>query len=142
MDELYSKDILRLTMMIPNEGRMADPDITVEKHSRICGSKLILDAKCAAGRITDFAIKVEACALGQSACGLLGPRLTELTVDDLVTARSLLSDILSAKRDAPLSDDPLLGQWAGFAVYHTARDHKSRHPSILLIFDAAIEVLK
>ena len=44
LDALYNSRILRLATQIPFTERLENPDVTVSRTSRICGSRLTLDA--------------------------------------------------------------------------------------------------
>ena len=67
IDDLYSARILTLAANMPRAGRLAAPDASSEKVSRLCGSKVLVDLKMTDGQVVDFAQDVKACALGQAA---------------------------------------------------------------------------
>ena len=50
-ETLYNTRILRLAAALPRTERLADPDITVQRTSRICGSRVTVDVKVEDGRI-------------------------------------------------------------------------------------------
>ena len=72
IDDLYSAKVLRLAAETPRLGRLADPDGSAEKVSKLCGSRVVVDVKVDGDRVTDFAQDVKACALGQAAASVLG----------------------------------------------------------------------
>jgi NifU-like protein involved in Fe-S cluster formation len=43
IDDLYSGKILKLAANMPHAGRLAAPDASAEKVSKLCGSKIIVD---------------------------------------------------------------------------------------------------
>ena len=66
IDDLYSARILKLAANMPRAGRLAAPDASSEKVSKLCGSRVIVDLKLSDGHVVDFAQDVKACALGQA----------------------------------------------------------------------------
>ena len=66
IDDLYSARILKLAANMPRAGRLAAPDASSEKVSKLCGSRVTVDLKLSDGRVVDFAQDVKACALGQA----------------------------------------------------------------------------
>lgn len=143
MSDLYSKEILRLATQIPVNDLKGEPDVSIQKTSRICGSRVTLKAMLSDDKISldRFAVEVKACALGQASVGYFAPFLKGMTKGDAMNVRALLADILAGQKDAPLPTDPDHGQWSGLKVFEPARDHKGRHSSILLLLDAVIDAL-
>lgn len=43
IDDLYSAKILRLAADMPRAGRLAAPDASAEKVSKLCGSRIVVD---------------------------------------------------------------------------------------------------
>ncbi len=143
MSDLYSKEILRLATQIPLDSLKGEPDVSIQKTSRICGSRVTLKAMLSEDRMSldAFTVEVKACALGQASVGYFAPFLKGMTKNDAISVQTLLADILAGQKDAPSPTDPALGQWSGLKVFEPARDHKGRHSSILLVLDALIEAL-
>ena len=130
---LYNRDILRLAASIPHQRRLEAPQISVEKSSPVCGSRVVVDLNLdEAGRVTDLGQEVRACALGQASAALMGANAIGRTAAELAEARDSLAAFLAGS-----SDDP--GHWPGLAVFADARSFTARHASILLAFDAAAE---
>lgn len=130
---LYSRDILRLAASIPHHARLAAPGASVEKHSPVCGSRVVVDLDCdAGGRVTALGQEVKACALGQASAALLGAHAIGRSAAELATARDALADYLSGGRDDP-------GDWPGLEIFAPARAFTARHGAILLPFQAAAE---
>ena len=55
IDDLYSAKVLKLAAELPRTGRLTAPDASVEKVSKLCGSRVTVDVKVADGRVADFA---------------------------------------------------------------------------------------
>jgi NifU-like protein involved in Fe-S cluster formation len=133
IDDLYSARILRLAANMPHAGRLASPDASAEKVSRLCGSKVVVDVRVKDGVIIDFAQDVRACALGQAAAAILGDQIIGAEVQEVEAARDALRAILKDGGPAPV------GRFADLAALAQVRDYPARHASTLLAFEAAAE---
>jgi NifU-like protein involved in Fe-S cluster formation len=133
--KLYSGRILELAASIPHQGRLTDPMGTARKRSPLCGSTVTVDVQVAAGRITQFAQDVKACALGQASASVLGRVVLGRSRAELEAAREALRAML--KDAGPVPAAP----FDGYEVLVPARDYKNRHASILLALDAVCEAM-
>ncbi|MGB2408522.1 MAG: iron-sulfur cluster assembly scaffold protein, partial [Paracoccaceae bacterium] len=70
--KLYSDRILALAADMSATTPLQDPHISVKKRSPLCGSVVTVDIKVKAGKVTDYAQDVKACALGQAAASVVG----------------------------------------------------------------------
>ena len=84
MGDIYTREILRLATSIPFEERLENPDVTVTKTSRICGSRITDDACLENGHITHFGQDVKACAIGQACAAVVGRHVIGMTQDELL----------------------------------------------------------
>jgi NifU-like protein involved in Fe-S cluster formation len=133
MSELYNKDILRLAISIPLSARLTAPDVTVVRTSRICGSRVTADFIFASGAISEYGQEVKACALGQASCSIFGRHIIGQT-------RETMAPVVDAMRHMLAGDGPPpVDEWAELEIFLPAREHKSRHGSIMLPFEAALE---
>lgn len=128
---LYNTEILRLATRIPFATRLDAPMVTVTRTSRICGSRITLDADFEAGRMKRLGLEVRACALGQASTALLAPLLPEIDRWQLQSLRSGFEAMLKEDAAAP---DAL----PALEIFLPVRAHRSRFGSVLLIYDAAI----
>jgi NifU-like protein involved in Fe-S cluster formation len=133
IDDLYSARILRLAANMPRAGRLATPQASSEKVSRLCGSKVVVDVVVEDGRIVGFAQDVRACALGQAAAAILGEHVQGAPVEEVEAARDALRAMLKEGAAPPG------GRFADLAVLEQVRDFPARHASTLLAFEAAAE---
>jgi NifU-like protein involved in Fe-S cluster formation len=136
IDDLYSARILKLVANIPHAGRLAAPDASAEKISKLCGSRILVDVKVADGRVTDFAQEVKACALGQAAAAVLGAHVLGASLDEIEVAREALRAMLKANGPAPE------GRFSELAVLEAVKDYPARHASTMLAFEAAAEAVR
>jgi NifU-like protein involved in Fe-S cluster formation len=136
IDDLYSARILKLVANIPHAGRLAAPDASSEKISKLCGSRILVDVKVKDGRVTDFAQEVKACALGQAAAAVLGTHVIGAHLDEIEMARDALRAMLKANGPAPG------GRFSELAVLEAVKDYPARHASTMLAFEAAVEAVR
>ncbi len=136
IDDLYSAKVLRLAAEIPRLGRLAAPDATVEKVSKLCGSRVTVDVTLADGRVADFAQDVKACALGQAAAAVLGANVVGATLPELELAAERFRAMLKA------GGDPPEGRFSDLAMLAPVKDYPARHTSTLLAFEAATEAVR
>ena len=136
IDDLYSARILTLAANMPRAGRLAAPDASSEKVSRLCGSRVLVDLKMTDGQVVDFAQDVKACALGQAAAAVLGENVIGATLGELETARDQLRAMLKAGANPPE------GRFVGLKVLQPVKDYPARHASTLLAFEAAVEAAR
>ncbi|NRD88911.1 iron-sulfur cluster assembly scaffold protein [Sphingopyxis sp. BSNA05] len=129
---LYTREILRLAVSIPNQQRLDRPDGTAELRSRTCGSKVTADVMLGdEGELQDIGLEISACALGQASAAILGAQAIGRTAADISAVRDNLAAFLEGSGDSP-------GEWPDMDKLTAARDHKGRHAAILLPYDAVI----
>jgi NifU-like protein involved in Fe-S cluster formation len=136
IDDLYSAKVLRLAAELPRTGRLADPDGTSEKVSKLCGSRVVVDVKVDGDRVSDFAQDVKACALGQASASVLGAHVVGATLTELEAARDAFRAMLKTGGPAPE------GRFADLALLEPVKDYPARHTSTLLAFEAAAEAVR
>jgi NifU-like protein involved in Fe-S cluster formation len=133
IDDLYSAKVLALAANMPRAGRLARPQGTAEKVSKLCGSRVLVDVTLEDGRVADFAQEVKACALGQASAAVLGAHVIGATIEELVAARDALRAMLKA------GGPPPEGRFADLKALEVVRDYPPRHASTLLAFEAVVE---
>ena len=130
---LYNLEILKLAASTSALNRLDCPQVSIEKRSPTCGSRVRIDMDVDRdGRVTALGAVLHACALGQASTALLFAHAHGQSAQDLVDARDALRDYLKGNRPQP-------GDWPGLEVFSPARKHTGRHASILLAFEAAAE---
>jgi NifU-like protein involved in Fe-S cluster formation len=133
IDALYSAKVLALAANMPRAGRLAAPQGSAEKVSKLCGSRVVVDVVVEDGRVVDFAQDVKACALGQASAAVLGAHVIGASVAELEGARDALRAML--KQGAPAPE----GRFADLKALEVVRDYPPRHASTMLAFEAAVE---
>ena len=114
IDDLYSARILALAADMPHAGRLAAPQGSAEKVSKLCGSRITVDLSLADGKVADFAQEVRACALGQAAAAVLGENVLGATPQEIEMARDALRAMLKTDGPAPHSPNRSARSGSGF----------------------------
>jgi NifU-like protein involved in Fe-S cluster formation len=136
IDDLYSARILKAAANMPRAGRLAHPDASVEKVSKLCGSRVTVDVTLKDGRIADYAQDVKACALGQAAAAIMGGNAIGASVEEIESARDALRAML--KQGGP----PPEGRFADLAMLAPVKDYPPRHVSTMLAFEATAQACR
>lgn len=135
LSEIYNSRIIELAAAIPRAERLAAPDATATAHSKLCGSTITVDLKLKGGRVAEFGQLVKACLLGQAAASVMGREIVGSTPEELRQVGAQMRRMLKE------GGDPPSGRWADLAVLQPVKDHKARHASTLLVFDAVERAL-
>ena len=133
-DDLYNTDILTLSASLKNE-RLESPDGTARKVSKLCGSWLEIDVKMDGDVVSEVALRVQACALGQSTAAILKQGIIGASLEELSDARDALRAMLKADGTAPK------GRFEKLELLQGVKAYPARHISTLLAFDAAVEAV-
>ena len=135
LGSLYNTDILTLSAGLKNT-RLDSPDASVRKVAKLCGSWVELDIKMDADTAAGYALRVQACALGQASAAILQDGIIGAKIEEVRGARDALRAMLKEGGEAPKGRFENLKLLAGVA------DYPARHGSTLLAFDAAVQALE
>lgn len=135
LTDLYSDKIIEIAGRLPIIERLAAPDASARKVSRVCGSIVEVDLKLEDGSVAEYAHEVSACALGQTSASIVASHILGSSADELRTLRQQIFVML--KENGP----PPNGKWDEFKYLQPVRDYPARHTSTLLIMDAVIDCL-
>ncbi|MCQ0990092.1 iron-sulfur cluster assembly scaffold protein [Jiella marina] len=135
IDDVYNAKILEFAGNIPRIGRLDAPDASATAHSRLCGSTVTIDLKVEDGQVSDFAHEVKACALGQASSSVMARNIIGATPEELRSVREAMRAMLKENAAPPE------GRFADLKYLEPVRDHKARHASTLLTFDAVVDAL-
>jgi len=136
IDGLYNTDVLGLAANISHVGKLEKPCGTARKVSKLCGSWVEIDVCAAGGVVTDFAVRLQACALGQASTAILGENVIGATVSEIQVARDELYAMLKQ------GGKPPKGRFAKLALLSDVANYPARHISTLLAFDAVLVALE
>lgn len=131
-DSLYNKDILSLAASLKHQ-RLDDYHGQAHKVSRLCGSEVEIDIQVKDEKITAYALRVKACALGQASAAILQEDIIGCRLEELKSARNGLTIMFKT------GHLPDLKRFRKLILLADAKEYPARHTSIGLAFDAAIE---
>lgn len=134
LGSLYNTEILTLSAGLKN-ARLEMPHASVRKLAKLCGSWVELDVSVEAEVVSAYALRVQACALGQASAAILQEGIIGANLIELTRARDALRAMLKDGGAAPDGRFAKLSLLAGVAGY------PARHSSTLLAFDAAVEAV-
>lgn len=134
-DDLYNTEILTLSASLKNE-RLETADGTARKVSKLCGSWVEIDVNVDKGVVSEVALRVQACALGQSSAAILQQGIIGANLQEIMEARDALREMLKADGNPPKSRFEKLALLKGVKAY------PARHISTMLAFDAAVEAIE
>jgi NifU-like protein involved in Fe-S cluster formation len=135
--ELYHNRVLELAADIPHAERLADPQGSSLKVSRVCGSTVAVDVTLdGEGRIKEIGVEPKACALGQAATSILARHAIGRTLAEIEAARDALRAMLKE------GGEPPQGEFWELRHLQPVRDYPPRHTSTMLAFEAAAEAMK
>jgi NifU-like protein involved in Fe-S cluster formation len=135
LSDLYSQKILEIAANQPVPGRLAAPDATVRRVSRVCGSSIEVDIAVAGGTIVGYGHAISACALGQTSAAIVASHIAGTPVGEFRALRAQMTEMLKGQGKPPT------GRWADLAYLEPVREYPPRHTSTLLVFDAVVDAL-
>ena len=134
-DDLYNTDILTLSASLKNE-RLDGPDGKARKISKLCGSWLEIDVNMEGDVVSEVALRVQACALGQSSAAILQQGIIGANLEEITKARDALCEMLKGDGEAPT------GRFEKLTLLKGVKAYPARHTSTLLAFNAAVEAVE
>ena len=135
IDDVYNSKILEFAGNIGRIGRLSAPDASAKAHSKLCGSTIVVDLKVEGGEIVDYAHDVKACALGQASSAIVAANIIGATVTEMQQVRLEMQQMLKEGGSPPER------RFADLKYLQPVKDHKARHASTLLVFDAVVDAL-
>ena len=136
MRQLYSERVMELAGDIPLQRRVEAPDVTVERRSPLCGSRITVDLKLDGETVADYGHVVRACTLGQAAASIMARHVVGA---DKALLRQTAEAVRRMLKDGA---EPPDGLWPELAYLAPAHGYKSRHGSVLLAFEAVEQALQ
>lgn len=113
---------------------LSEPDISITKVSRTCGSRVTIEACLdGEGRLSEIGYRTTACDIATLATRILSLHAPGLTLKDISRVRTSLSAFILGQ--------PVASLWPELHVFSSVRDLPQRHAAIYLAFDALIEAL-
>lgn len=135
IDEVYNRKILFFAGNIERIGVLENADASATAYSRVCGSTVTVYLKLEGDRIADFSHEVKACALGQASSSIMARQIIGCSVSELRVVRAETQNMLSGVGGVPG------GRFADIECLLPVREHRARHASVMLTFDAVVDAL-
>lgn len=135
IDDVYNAKILGFAGNIGRIGRLEHADASATAHSKLCGSTVTVDIAMNGDRISDFGHIVKACALGQASSAIMAENVVGATAAELREVRETMRRMLKENGVPPE------GRFADLRYLEPVRDHKARHASTMLTFDAVVDAI-
>lgn len=136
LSDLYSQKILDLAGNASQPPRLAHPDASARKVSRVCGSVIEVDIVLRDGVIVDYGHDLSACALGQTSAAVVAREIVGTPAEEFRALRERMHAMLKAEGVPPQ------GKWSDLGYLEPVRGYPARHMSTLLVFDAVVEALE
>lgn len=134
-EDIYNEQIINFAANISHLGSLPAPDVSARAVSRLCGSEIDIELCFDREQVSKFAHRVQACILGQASAAIVAGVIigsTKTEIRDLVkTMRAFLRENGTAPQ----------GKFAELKILESTKQYKTRHPSMLLIFDALEDCL-
>ncbi|HQZ13533.1 MAG TPA: iron-sulfur cluster assembly scaffold protein [Devosia sp.] len=136
LSDLYSEKILEIAGNQPVPGRLAQPDASARRVSRVCGSTIEVDVSLTDGAISGYGHEISACALGQTAAAVVAANVVGATPEEMRRVRAQMYGMLKAGGAPPTG-----ARWENLKYLEPVREYRQRHTSTLLVFDALVDAL-
>jgi NifU-like protein involved in Fe-S cluster formation len=136
LSDLYSDRILELAANAPQPGRLAQPQGSARKVSRVCGSSVEVDVVLRDGVVAQYGHDVSACAMGQTSAAVVAREIVGTPTSEVRTLRDQMQAMLKS------GGEPPTGKWADLGYLQPVRDYPARHMSTLLVFEALLEAIE
>ncbi|WP_404403372.1 iron-sulfur cluster assembly scaffold protein [Pelagibacterium halotolerans] len=134
--DLYSARILEIAGNARPMPRLAAPQGSARKVSRVCGSVVEVDLALENGAVSAYGADVNACALGQTSAAIVASHILGSTPDELRALRERMTAMLKT------GGAPPEGKWDDLKYLEPVRGYPARHASTLLVFEAVAEALE
>lgn len=136
MDDIYSKKIMALAADSAFEVRLASPDVTVTRTSRICGSRITVDACFDHGCITKFGQEARACVMAQACANIVALRIIGLSKVELLLVADAFEAMVKEGAEPHWPDE----KWKALEIFKSLHGNRIRYASVMLIFECMKEV--
>lgn len=136
LNDLYSDRLLAAAASLPPARRLAAPDGSGRRVSRVCGSEIELDVGVGEGCIAEIGLVVKACAIGQAAAGLFHQTAIGAGADDIFALRGAIHAMLFE------GGAPPDGRFESLAALAPIANYPQRRASAMLVFEAACDALR
>ena len=134
-DPVYQEAILRLAAWVDGAGRLAAPDASARRDNPLCGDEVTLDLRLRGGRVEAVGLGVRGCLLCRASSAALARGAVGRSAAELDGALARVEAVLRAGA-------PPEGMLAELSAFLPVREVPSRHPCVLLPFEALAAALR
>ena len=120
------------------EQRLANPDVTVTKTSRICGSRITVDACFTGGCITKFGQEARACVMTQACANIVTRHIIGMSRQEFLSVADVFEAMIKEGVEPHWPDE----KWQALEIFKSVHGNRIRYASVLLIFECLREVFK
>jgi nitrogen fixation NifU-like protein len=131
--QLYNDAIIALAKANHGAGRLPQPEVSVTCDNPLCGDRVTIDLRAAAGAVRELAQRTRGCLLTQAAASAIGQHASGVTAEQAREVTGQLHRLLAG--------EPTQTAWPELAMFAPVSAVKSRHDCVLLPFQALIEAL-
>lgn len=137
LKEFYYNEIKRLASVTRIDKRLEDPEFSIIKKSKICGSTVTIDANIdSSGLISSIGYRTRSCTLAMASTAILFEEGIGCGKEELSKTAMQLNEKL-------LGNEICFSEkWHKLNFFEIAKTMKQRHSSILLPFEAIIHGFK
>ncbi len=132
---MYNDEIINYAANISRIGSLPKADASARAVSRLCGSEIEVDISFEQDKVSAFAHRVAACLLGQASAAVVAEAIVGSSKTEL---RALIQTARAMLRE---QGAPPQGRFAALKILQSMHPYKTRHPSMLLVFDALEDCL-
>jgi NifU-like protein involved in Fe-S cluster formation len=133
--DLYQQAIKSLAQGATGHGQLEAPDGYALADNPLCGDRVEMEVKLAAGRIAALAHRVKGCLLCRAAAAALGERAGGASLADIERIAAQLNEMLERNGPPPEA-------WPELAAFAPVHGHRSRYGCVLLPFKALAAALR
>lgn len=133
-DELYNRTIIEVARGKAGAGELDEPRTRVTCDNPLCGDRVTLDLRTAAGAVEAVAHKTRGCLLSQAASCVLAAHAPGMRREELARLEGELEALLEGRGDTVSLPE--------LAMFTPVAAVKSRHECVLLPFRALSKALR
>jgi len=135
IEALYQESIKTWARADHGHGALEAASGEARLDNPLCGDRVRMQVRIAAGRIDAIAQDTRGCLLCRAAASLLGQRAAGQDAEGIAVATAALEAVL-VRGEAPPTD------WPELEMFVPAKEHASRHKCALLPFRALQDALR
>jgi nitrogen fixation protein NifU and related proteins len=134
-EDLYQDQIIEWSKKTKHTLPMEQFHCRCTVNNPLCGDRISVELQLDGEKIKTMAYQIKGCLLSKASSAILAEFSGGLTLAQLIKLGSDLDQALKSSSD----DTECFPEW--YRLFYPVRSHKSRHPCVLLPFDAVIKAI-